>query len=275
MNQSSGNVEIASYYKRSGWLYKYMWYSKKSLGLHYGFWDGHTRTHDEALNNQFKQVVVKAKIKKNSKVLDAGCGVGGGAIYIARHTGASVVGITISPDQVAEASGNAARAGVDQLTNFLLADYTKMPFVDRSFDVVFAIESACYAYPKQLFLKEAYRVLKPGGTLVISDGYTTRKPKNEEEKKIIARFCAGWRLEELIGVEHMTEAIRRCGFNRIELVDKTPEIQPSLLRMQWLIMLAKPLLWLGIIRDNAQSMQASVDGVRRGLMGYYVHVGRK
>jgi tocopherol O-methyltransferase len=275
MDQSSGNEEVVSYYRRSGWLYKYMWYSKKSLGLHYCFWDSHTHTHDEALNNQFKQVIEKSNIKKNIKVLDAGCGVGGGAIYIARHTGARVTGITISPDQVTEARDNAKQADVDQLTEFLLADYTKMPFTDQSFDVVFAVESACYAYPKELFLKEAHRVLKAGGTLVISDGYTIRKPKSEEEKKIILHFCAGWRLKELIGVERMTQAIKSCGFSRIASVDKTPEVQPSLLRMKWLIMLAKPLLWLGIIRDNVQSMQASIDGVERGLMGYYLHVARK
>jgi tocopherol O-methyltransferase len=275
MNQTSNNEEIASYYKRSGWLYKYMWYSRKSLGLHYGFWDAQTHSHDEALNNQFKQVIEKAKIKKNMKVLDAGCGVGGGAIYVARYTGASVTGITISPNQVAEAMDNAKQAEVDQLTEFLLADYTKMPFADQSFDVVFAVESACYAYPKQSFLKEAYRVLKSGGTLVTSDGYATRKPHSEEEKKILTRFCEGWRLKELIGVVQMTDVIKSCGFSEIVLINKTEEVQPSLLRMRWLIMLAKPLLWLGIIRDNVRSMQASIDGVKRGLMGYYLHVAHK
>lgn len=275
MNQTSDNEEIASYYKRSGWLYKYIWYSRKSLGLHYGFWDAQTHTHDEALNNQFKQVVEKAEVKKNMKVLDAGCGVGGGAIYIARHTGASVTGITISPDQVAEARSNAKHANVERKAEFLLADYTKMPFADQSFDVVFAIESACYAYPKQSFLKEAYRVLKPGGTLVTSDGYTTRKPNSEEEKKILTRFCEGWRLKELIDVNQMTRAIKDSGFRGVQLIDKTREVQSSLARMKWLIMLAKPLLWLGIIRDNVQSMQASIDGVKRGLMGYYLHVAHK
>jgi cyclopropane fatty-acyl-phospholipid synthase-like methyltransferase len=123
--------------------------------MHCGFWLKDTKNNDEAIINQYKYLVAKASIDQSKKVLDAGCGVGGGAIYIAKHTGATVVGITISPEQIIEAKKNARKAKVDHLTKFTLEDYTKTGFADNSFDVVFAIESVCYAYPKYVFLREA------------------------------------------------------------------------------------------------------------------------
>lgn len=283
-DHSTYNTDIANYYRVSAWLYKYMWYSKKSLGLHYGFWEGSTRSHDEALNNQFALVVALAKIKKGMQVLDAGCGVGGGAIYVARETGAKVVGITITPEQVEEARVNAQQVGVGQLTEFLLADYTKMPFNNESFDVVFAVESACYAYPKRLFLDEAYRVLKPGGFLIVSDGYTRREAMGREESELVKSFCAGWRLKELMAYQDMTQEINKAGFKQVRVIDKTKTVLPSLKRMKFLIFVAQPLVWLAYIvpfvvftsvAENAQSMGASIRGVAQGLMGYYVHVGKK
>jgi tocopherol O-methyltransferase len=285
MTKQSGYIlDIAAYYRHSSWLYKYLWYSPRSLGLHYGFWEQDTKTHDEALNNQFLQIVQKGKIRKGMRVLDAGCGVGGGAIYVAQQTGAEVTGVTITPEQVQEAVVNAQAVNVDHLAHFLLADYTKMPFENNSFDVVFAVESACYAFPKRLFLDEAYRVLKPGGVLVISDGYAIRKAKDRVERTHLLQFCTGWRLKELIQFGKMTQAIQKAGFKDIELVDKTQAVGPSLARMRWLILLATPLLWfarylhfswLYAVRDNVQSMRASIEGVKLGLMGYYMHVAKK
>lgn len=87
------------------------------------------------------------------KVLDAGCGVGGGAMYIAKETGAKVTGITVSPKQVERARLGVKERGLDGMVEIIGCDYLRTPFEDRSFDVVYAIESACHAYPKQKFVK--------------------------------------------------------------------------------------------------------------------------
>jgi len=276
--------EVVNYYRSSAWLYKYFWYSKRSLGLHYGLWWNDTKTHDEALLNQFKKVVEIAKIGSEMKVLDAGCGVGGGAIYIVSQTGAQVVGITITPDQIITAEDNAKKSGVKNKALFELMDFTKTTFPNNHFDVVFAIESACYAYPKRLLLNEVYRILKPGGVVVISDGYTKRTPSNTAEQGMLVRFCAGWRLRELILVNKMTQEIQKAKFIKLKVLDNTKYIQPSLDRMKILVKIAQPLVWLAnflnwsffnIIRDNALSMHSSIEGVRVGLMGYYMHIARK
>ncbi len=272
--------EIASYYKNSQWLYKYFWYSPESLGLHYGFWDTSTKSDDESIINQYRYVINAEKITKSMRVLDAGCGVGGASIYIAKHTGARLTGISITPEQVQSAFQNAKKNNVSSLTKFLVADYCHTPFPPASFDAVFGIESICYAYPKNEFLKEAYRILKSNGVLFITDGYSKRIPNDRIEKNIYSSFCRGFHLKELITYDAMTRAIRASEFKITKVEDKTQAVGHSLQRMKnilrknkFLISLSRriPLPFCRAVTDNAVSMRMSIEGIKLGLFGYYAH----
>jgi len=276
--------EISDYYERSGWLYKTFWYGKKSLGLHFGYWDSETKSHEEAIVNQYKHVLNSAKIMPGMRVLDAGCGVGGGAIYIAKSVATEVVGITISKSQVKLAKMYAKRTGVGHLTDFVLGDYTRMPFPNNYFDCVYAVESVCHATPKRAFLKEAFRVLKPGGCLVINDGYRKREARDLNEKAVIARFCKAFRLRELVSVRVMTKEIRRAGFKNIKVTDKTEAVLPSLKKIQRLLFIFSvpiyladklPLGIFSIIRDNATALRMTLKSVNLGLTGHYSHTAVK
>lgn len=276
--------KIADYYRRSHWLYKYFWYSQKSLGLHFGFWFQSTKTKDEAIINQYRYVIDRAKISRGMRVLDAGCGVGGGAIYIAKQTGALVNGVTIVAEQAKEAERNARKAHVAVHVRFEKSDYSHTNFPEKFFDVVFAMESACYSYPKSLFLKEAYRVLKPGGVLVITDGYCRRRPKNRYEESVIAKFCRGWRLQELCVYSGMTTAMKNAKFDKITVEDMTAIVRPTLGVMRRLVNLAKPAMYLAkyltflpmkIIEDNVVSIQMLWEADKLELFGYFAHTAEK
>lgn len=275
---------IANYYMQSSWLYKYFWYSSKSLGLNYGIWRKDTKNRHQAILNMFQYIVDLGKISNQMKVLDAGCGVGGGAIYIARKTGAQVVGITITPSQVIEAEKNAKLAKIDNLVKFTLMDYTQTTFPDNYFDVVYGIESICYAYPKSNFLKESHRILKKNGKLIISDGYLIHKPRNLYEKEVTTNFCKGWKLEEMVEVDDMTRYLKLEHFNNVILEDMTPTVGKSLAYMKFLVIIAKPFAWIAKyvkipflinIRDNVQSMEMSIIGVEIGLFGHFTHIAKK
>jgi ubiquinone/menaquinone biosynthesis C-methylase UbiE len=102
-------------------------------------------------------------ITKNQRVLDIACGKGLTSIQIARMYGCEVVGIDIRADSVEEAKRNAKKYSVEHLVSFQTVDATKMPFPDNQFDVTLAQAMLILVKDGSLVMKEALRVLKPGG----------------------------------------------------------------------------------------------------------------
>lgn len=237
-------------------------------------------SHEEAVINQYKEILRRGGIKPGMTVLDAGCGVGGGAIYIAKRTGAVVTGISITRSQITEANGYARQAGVASRTQFIWADYMKTPFPAESFDVIYAIESVCHAYPKVKFLREMRRILKRGGRLIIADGYLKRGVRDDREGRILERFCRGWRLKELATTEEMGKAVVKANLTIKKTEEVTEWIRPNSKRMIILVILSTPVLllarvfgsqWAHLVAENVGAIVAVLMGVRRGMGGYYIH----
>ena len=74
----------------------------------------------------------------------------------------------------------AGKKGTGDKTNFEIMNYSATNFPGNSFDVIWGCESICYADSKELFIKEAYRLLKPGGRLVVADGFVTDFKNNDD-----------------------------------------------------------------------------------------------
>src|SRR5437868_6451338 len=156
------NTDIARYYDRHQIIYTLFW---SRTALHYGFWYEDTKSLAEAILNTNRFVVDALAIDFKDTVLDAGCGVGGTSMHVAETTGAIVEGITLSDVQLKIARRRASKALAARLLNFSKQDFTKTNFRENTFSKIFGIESICYAHRKIDFLKEAYRILKPGGRI--------------------------------------------------------------------------------------------------------------
>jgi ubiquinone/menaquinone biosynthesis C-methylase UbiE len=111
-------------------------------------------------------------IADTAKVLDIGCGTGLAARAIARRNGfaGTITGVDLSPYLVAAAKRLAAEEGVAERLDFRAGDVHKLDFSDNSFDALVAHTVLSHVEDPLSVLKEAARVVKPGGTVGIFDG---------------------------------------------------------------------------------------------------------
>lgn len=270
------HVDTAKHYDDCYWDYRTAWFNPENLALHYGYWDANTRSHSEALLNKNRIMAEIAGVRPEDHVLDAGCGIGGSSIWLAKHIGCRATGITVSAQQVEHARRNARRHGVADKADFAVGNFLATDFPDESFDVVWAIESSCYATDKRDFFREAYRLLKKGGTLVACDGYTTRREFDEREWRWVMDCLNGWAVPNLASVEEFQAGMEGCGFRNVQITEATRETLPSSRRMYWIACCTYPMQlsmqWLGL-RKKAQTANfkvalAQYQVFRHGLVRY-------
>lgn len=163
MQVSDYHKKIEEYYNSTENAYKDSWDLDHSLAIHFGYWDIKVSSFRQSLLRMNEIMMEAARIGPGDHVLDAGCGVGGSSIFIASKIGCRVTGITLSERQVGQAKKNAEGKGLVDLVEFRQMDYGATSFEDASFDVVWGCESICYADDKEQFIRESYRILKPGG----------------------------------------------------------------------------------------------------------------
>ena len=120
--------------------------------------------------------------------LDIGCGQGLVADMVQDQSGAKVVGINISPEQIAKAKDNAAAKGkLGTVLEFQRGSMNeKLPFEDNSFDAAYIVQASPYAHDFTALLAEVRRVLKPGGifsdlAVTTLDGYDPEQRDARED----------------------------------------------------------------------------------------------
>ncbi len=114
-----------------------------------------------------KRIVEVAGLNGTQRVLDLGSGPGHTTLACAPHA-TEVIGVDVTPQMVQVATDFAAQRGVTNVS-FRVADSQSLPFDDASFDVVTSRVSAHHYADAATAVREAYRVLKPGGTFVVAD----------------------------------------------------------------------------------------------------------
>ena len=156
-----------------------------------------------------------ARLHHGETVVDLGSGAGLDCFLAARQVGPEghAIGVDFTPDMVQRAGDNAARLGIDNVS-FRLGDIEALPLPDSSADVVISNCVVNLAPDKDAVFREAYRVLRGGGRLMVSDILLTR-PATPEESADMALLtgCISGSLPK----EEYLDAVRRAGFEDVQV----------------------------------------------------------
>jgi ubiquinone/menaquinone biosynthesis C-methylase UbiE len=146
-----------------------------SRHVHWGYWDDPARSTNtaedlaSATEAMTLQLCRLAGISEGDHVLDVGCGFGGTLASLnERYGSVKLTGLNIDERQIARARQQVLPRGGNVVT-FDVGDACALPYADNSFDRVIAVECIFEFPSREGFLREAARVLKPGGVLALSD----------------------------------------------------------------------------------------------------------
>lgn len=137
------------------------------------------------------RLVQLCAITPRSKVLEIGCGVGITSCYLAKKVGCSVTSIDLNGPMVTWARQRAEREGLADRIAFRVADAQDLPFSDGSFDAVISESVTAFVPDKARAVSECRRVLRPGGSLGLTEVSWVRTPPPADLVDFLTRTMEG------------------------------------------------------------------------------------
>ncbi len=195
--------------------------------LHHGYWvDGSDDASlTEAGNRLTDRLTGMLAIKPGDRLLDIGCGVGEPAIRLATAHDLEVVGISISERQVQRANDRAAAAGLADRLSFQHGDAMDLPFPDESFDIVWALESLHHMPDRWDVIRQAARILRPGGRMAIGDFLLRGGEGNEADAASVDLVRNG--VLKLVELDEYQANLRAAGLVPDAAEDVSEHTRPS------------------------------------------------
>jgi len=153
------------------------------------------------------------------EVLDIGVGLAGPACVLVEDLGAArAVGIDVEDPVLERATQTVQNRGLSDRVILRRVEPGPLPFEDESFDVIFSKDAIIHIPDTAALFLEAYRVLKPGGWLAISDWYCGDAPFTQEMAAWVERLDIGLAMKP---VETDKKRLEAAGFVDVEVLDRT------------------------------------------------------
>ncbi len=217
-NRMTGNIEADDMKTKSSGAINRMYdermydqlvdeYYGSSGFMNAGYWEENTPDAKTASKNLMEKLLSLIPQTRGT-ILDVACGRGATTKYLLKfYDPGRVTGINISEKQLATCREVAPGC------RFLLMDASELRFEEASFDTVICVEAAFHFNTRRRFLQEAFRVLKPGGDLVMADVLISKVNQQNRPHMPVANFVEN--------LDEYREILRSAGFGETEIRDVT------------------------------------------------------
>ena len=208
-------------------------------------------------------------------VLEVACGTGFTACFLASAFGCNVTATNISARQLAKSAERASRSDLSHRVKLACCDYHHLPFVNGGFDLWWCQEALLLAVDRQLVLREAGRVLKPGGLLVFSDLTLQVATPEARRQRLLGRVGAAT-MWDMPDYQH---ALARLGYEIMRFDDWSGQLVLTYAAMKQRVEAGSGVLLKGLgqarVSRILDDLDAWVDAAQAGDLGWLYVVARK
>ena len=257
----------------------------KDMNMHFGYFKwGKTNPlkRDDMLNAMNDEVYKRLKLpNKPQLIADLGCGIGGTMRhFLKKNNLLNMIGVTLSDFQVSE--GNKLLKNLNGV--ILKENYKETSMASNSIDGAIAMESFCHAGHNKETLREAYRILKPGKKLVITDAFLKKDASTLCLGSAYGykQLCKGWSLDGLGMIDTVKQNLLNIGFKKVTVDDVSFNVAPSVFHVPFAIPFfilktlysgkrVKPQSW----NNLKASFYSLICGLHMKDFGYYIITAEK
>lgn len=188
--------------------------------LNFGLWEEGINDYLRAAENMVRRMGTLLGLDGESRLLDVGCGMGAQDIHLQREfEPRSINALDVTWPHIEHARRRAREAGCEDRVRFHHGTATSLPFPDESFTHILSIEAPEHFDTRDDFIREAHRVLAPGGTAAFADYTLKREPRNLIEKLVVEAARSLWKVPRVnvITSDMYREQMLRAGFTNVEV----------------------------------------------------------